>query len=98
LAVSRNQLLILRYLSECSTPIAGIDIAGDLDWVATSSIYAAISSLQAKGSILAEWDHSDSHPRRLLSISTAGTEALKEALAIETRPLTNRRQTKEAYL
>ncbi len=92
MAVSRNQLTVLRYLSECSDPIAGIDIATDLDWIATSSIYAAISALQAKGNISAEWDHSESHPRRMVSISAAGSDALHTALDLEARSMPGHRQ------
>jgi DNA-binding PadR family transcriptional regulator len=95
-AVSRNQLLVLRYLAECTTPVAGIDIAADLDWVATSSIYAAISALQAQGNISAEWDHSESHPRRMVSISTAGADALREAIELESRQLIRPRRIQEA--
>jgi len=76
-AVCRNQLLVLRYLAGCSQPVAGIDMSANLDWVATSSIYAAISALQAQGLIDAQWDHSQSHPRRMISPNKAGTSAKK---------------------
>ena len=85
MGVSRNQLLVLRYLSGCSTPVAGIDVSADLDWVATSSIYAAISALQARGLVSAEWDHTESHPRRMISLNTTGTEAIKQAEEFEDR-------------
>ena len=85
MAVSRNQLLVLKYLSGCTAPVAGIDVAGVLDWVATSSIYAAISALQARGHITARWDHTESHPRRMISINKSGTEAIRQAEEIEAR-------------
>ena len=85
MSVSRNQLLVLRYLAGCSAPVAGIDVSADLDWVATSSIYAAISALQARGMIAAEWDHSQSHPRRMISLNTAGAAAIKEVEELEGR-------------
>ena len=85
MAASRNQLLVLRYLSTCTAPVAGIDVANDLDWVATSSIYAAVSALQARGQLTAKWDHTESHPRRMLSINDLGKEAIAEAEYIEAR-------------
>ena len=85
MGVSRNQLLVLRYLAGRSTPIAGIDVSADLDWVPTSSIYAAISALQARGMIAAEWDHSQSHPRRMISLNNAGAVAIKEVEELEGR-------------
>ena len=60
-------------------------MSADLDWVATSSIYAAISALQARGMIAARWDHSQSHPRRMISLNKAGAAAIKEAEEIEHR-------------
>ncbi len=85
MSVSRNQLLVLRYLAGRSAPVAGVDVSADLDWVATSSIYAAISALQARGMIAAKWDHSQSHPRRMISLNKAGGAAIKEAEEIEDR-------------
>ena len=85
MSVSRNQLLVLRYLAQRSTPVSGIDMSADLDWVATSSIYAAISALQARGQVDAKWDHSQSHPRRMVSLSKSGVTALREADEIENR-------------
>ncbi len=96
MAVSRNQFLVLRYLSECPDPVAGIDIATDLDWIATSSIYAAISALQAKGNISAEWDHSESHPRRMVSINAVGVDALRHALDLEARSMPARHRIQGA--
>ncbi|MCZ6539560.1 MAG: hypothetical protein O6922_07010 [Chloroflexi bacterium] len=83
MSVSRNQLLVLRYLAGRSAPVAGIDVSADLDWVPTSSIYAAISALQARGMIAAKWDHSKSHPRRMISLNKVGAAAIKEAEEIE---------------
>ena len=85
MAVSRNQLLVLRYLAGCSQPVAGIDVSTNLDWVATSSIYAAISALQAQGLIDAQWDHSQSHPRRMISLNKAGTSAIQKIDDLEAR-------------
>ena len=85
MSVSRNQLLVLRYLAGCSTPVAGIDVSADLDWVATSSIYAAISALQARGMIAAEWDHSQPHPRRMISLNKTGAAAIKEVEKLDGR-------------
>ena len=85
MAVCRNQLLVLRYLAGCSQPVAGIDVSTNLDWVATSSIYAAISALQAQGLIVAEWDHSQSHPRRMISLNKAGTSAIQKIDDLEAR-------------
>jgi DNA-binding PadR family transcriptional regulator len=85
LSVSRNQLLVLRYLVDCEEPVAGIDISADLDWVATSSIYAAISALQVRGLVGAEWDHSESHPRRMISLNGAGAAAISEVEKLESR-------------
>ena len=85
MGVSRNQLLVLRYLAGCNAPVAGIDVSADLDWVATSSVYAAISALQARGLVAAEWDHSQSHPRRMISLNGAGAVAIKEVEELEAR-------------
>jgi DNA-binding PadR family transcriptional regulator len=83
LAVSRNQLLVLRYLATCNAPVAGIDVAADLDWIATSSIYAAVSALQARGQVTARWDHSEPHPRRMISLNEAGRGAIADADRID---------------
>ena len=85
MAVCRNQLLVLRYLAGCSQPVAGIDVSTDLDCVATSSIYAAISALQTQGLIAAEWDHSQSHPRRMISPNKADTSAIQKIDELEAR-------------
>ena len=95
MAVRGNQILILRYLSERNESVSGIDIAGDLDWIATSSIYAAITALQAKGMVLAEWDHSESHPRRLITLSKLGLGALADARELESRNLVKKRRLRE---
>ncbi|MDA1278629.1 MAG: hypothetical protein O3B95_01095 [Chloroflexi bacterium] len=77
--------MVLKYLSGCTAPVAGIDVSADLDWVATSSVYAAISALQARGQINAKWDHSASHPRRMISLNDLGAETLRQAEIIEQR-------------
>ena len=82
--LARNQYQVLRYLATRSEEIAGIDVADAMGGVGRSSVYAALAALQRDGIIDARWDHSGSHPRRLVRINGAG----RQALASEQQALT----------
>lgn len=74
--LSRNQLLVLTVL-EAGDERAGIEVAGDLPSLARSSVYAALAALQRDRLLDARWDHSDSHPRRMVRINAEGRRALE---------------------
>ncbi len=79
--LARNQERVLALLAAQAQELAGIDVADEIDELGRSSVYAALAALQRDGFIEARWDHSESHPRRLLKITGAG----REALAVERR-------------
>ena len=76
MALARNQQRVLSYLTTIEGEAAGIELADGIDELGRSSVYAALAALQRDGLIEARWDHSESHPRRLVRISGAGREAL----------------------
>jgi len=76
MALARNQQRVLSYLTTIESEAAGIDVADGIDELGRSSVYAALAALQRDGMIEARWDHSASHPRRMVRISGAGREAL----------------------
>ena len=82
--LARNQYQVLRYLATRPEEVAGIDVADAMGGVGRSSVYAALAALQRDGIIDARWDHSGSHPRRLMRINGAG----RQALAAEQQALT----------
>ena len=47
-----------------------------------SSVYAALAALQRDAFIDARWDHSGSHPRRLVQINGDGSDALQAEQAL----------------
>ncbi len=78
MTLARNQQRVLSYLTTMERETAGIDVADGIDELGRSSVYAALAALQRDGMIEARWDHSGSHPRRMVRISGAGREALVE--------------------
>jgi DNA-binding PadR family transcriptional regulator len=78
MALARNQQRVLSYLTTIESETAGIDVADGIDELGRSSVYAALAALQRDGMIAARWDHSASHPRRMVKISGAGRQALVE--------------------
>lgn len=76
MALARNQYRVLQYLAGQPGEIAGIEIADGLDALGRSSVYAALAALQRDGLVGARWDHSASHPRRLVRLNGAGERAL----------------------
>ncbi len=76
MALARNQFLVLDYLVAQPGELAGIDVADAIAVLGRSSVYAALAALQRDGLIEARWDHSASHPRRLVRVNGAGREAL----------------------
>ena len=72
MARARNQYIVLNYLAGEAQPVPGIDVADGIAGTGRSSVYAALAALQRDGLIDAEWDHSTSHPRRLVQINGSG--------------------------
>ena len=77
MARARNQYIVLNYLAGEAQPVPGIDVADGIAGTGRSSVYAALAALQRDGLIDAEWDHSTSHPRRLVQINGSGRDALR---------------------
>lgn len=77
MSLARNQFIVLNYLAAEPDAVPGIDIAGGIDGVGRSSVYAALAALQRDGYIDARWNHDASHPRRLVQINGAGRDALR---------------------
>ena len=80
MGLARNQQRVLAFLTEERTELAGIEIADRLPDLGRSSVYAALSALQRDRLIDARWDHSASHPRRMIRVNGAGQRALDEEL------------------
>ncbi len=53
-------------------------MAGRVAGMGRSSVYAALAALQRDGFVEARWDHTQSHPRRMVKISPSGRAALAE--------------------
>lgn len=77
MVLARNQFIVLNYLAGEAHAVPGIDVADGIAGTGRSSVYAALAALQRNGLIEAEWDHSASHPRRLVQINGSGREALR---------------------
>lgn len=77
--LARNQRRILEFLATRSDEVAGIEVADALGSLARSSAYAALAALQRDGFVAARWDHTASHPRRLVRITAEGHRALARA-------------------
>ena len=73
---------VLDLLARTPGELAGIDIAGQIDELGRSSVYAALAALQRDGLVDARWDHSGSHPRRMLQISAAGRSVILDERAV----------------
>ena len=86
MALARNQFLVLDYLAAQPGELAGIDVADAVAPLGRSSVYAALAALQRDGLVDARWDHSASHPRRLVRINGAGREALAAERALRSAP------------
>ena len=76
MTLARNQLRVLALLASATTEQAGIDVAGALEDLGRSSVYAALAALQRDGLVEARWDHTGSHPRRLVRINSDGRQTL----------------------
>lgn len=76
--LARNQRRALAFLAGQPGEMAGIDIADGIDELGRSSVYAALAALQRDALVDARWDHSQSHPRRLLKINGAGRRLLAD--------------------
>ncbi len=83
MGISRNQFLTLRALAARPSEVSGIELADLIGVLARSSVYAALSALQRDGLIDARWDHSQSHPRRMVRINNAGRAALTAETRVE---------------
>lgn len=77
MSLARNQHLVLNFLAGLPSEAAGIDVADGIADTGRSSVYAALAALQRDAFIDARWDHSASHPRRLVQINGAGRDALR---------------------
>ena len=77
MSLARNQYLALNFLAGLPSEAAGIDVADGLAGTGRSSVYAALAALQRDALVDARWDHSASHPRRLVQINGAGRDALR---------------------
>ena len=76
MALARNQLRVLALLASATREQAGIDVANALEDIGRSSVHAALAALQRDGLVEALWDHSGSHPRRLVQINGNGRQTL----------------------
>jgi DNA-binding PadR family transcriptional regulator len=84
--VAANQARVLAALAGRSESVAGIELARELageraargGGLGRSSVYAALAALQRDGLVAARWDHSASHPRRLVRITARGRRVLAE--------------------
>jgi DNA-binding PadR family transcriptional regulator len=93
--LARNQHRVLQYLAGQTGEIAGIEIADGLDELGRSSVYAALAALQRDGLVGARWDHSASHPRRLVKLNGAGERALVEERRSQERLVKPRVKSKD---
>ncbi len=84
MGLARNQYRVLDYLAGQHDPLAGIDVADGIEAMGRSSVYAALAALQRDAMVEAEWDHTDSHPRRMVRINPAGRAALQVEAALLT--------------
>ncbi len=82
MGLAKNQYRVLDLLARTPGELAGIDIAGQIDELGRSSVYAALAALQRDGMVDARWDHSGSHPRRMLQISAAGRSVILDERAV----------------
>ncbi len=88
MGLAKNQYLVLDFLAGQPAELAGIEVADQIGRMGRSSVYAALAALQRDGLVEARWDHSASHPRRMVTISAAGRTALageREVLAPSTQ-------------
>ncbi len=85
-AVAANQARVLAALARRGGPVAAIELARELageraaggGGLGRSSVYAALAALQRDGLGAARWDHSASHPRRLVRITARGRRVLAQ--------------------
>lgn len=78
MGLAKNQYRVLTFLAGEAEELAGVEVADRIERMGRSSVYAALAALQRDGFVEARWDHSESHPRRLVKISAAGRSALTE--------------------
>ncbi len=84
MGLAKNQYRILDFLATQPDSVAGIDVADGIEQMGRSSVYAALAALQRNGMVEAEWDHSGSHPKRMVQISAAGRSALTVEIELMT--------------
>ena len=99
MSLSKNQAITLDALAVHGGELCGLDLAEIIGSLARSSVYAALSALQRDGLVDARWDMSESHPRRMVTISEQGLKALSasrlELRAAKTRARNMRRASAE---
>jgi len=79
MALARNQIRVLGFLTEAKVELPGIEVADEIGGLARSSAYAALAALQRDGLVSARWDTSGSHPQRMFKITAEGARAFVEA-------------------
>ena len=82
MGLAKNQYLVLDFLASQPGELAGIDVADQIGRMGRSSVYAALAALQRDSFVEARWDHSASHPRRMVQISPAGRAELTSERAV----------------